>query len=202
MTGALIPFLAVWLILVVSPGPNFAVTAMAAMSGVAGAGLRTAAGVVSGIATWAIAGMVGLAVVMARAPALLGALRVAGALYLLSFAIRIAWRLTRPGARAAPPPGLGWRHGYATAIGNPATMVFFATAFLDLLPQDAGWSARAAVLAVTIAVPACWYALIGSFFGSAPVVALYRRMRPVFDGAIILVFIGLAIRVILPLFGA
>lgn len=195
----LAPFLAVWLVLVVSPGPNFAVTAMAALAGGRGAGLKTAAGVVCGIASWATAGIVGLAVIMAGAPALLGVLRIVGAAYLLAIAARIAWRLARP-SRSGALAGQGWGAGFATAISNPATMVFFATAFVDLLPPGAGWDARATMLAITIAVPACWYSLVGVSFGAAPVIALYRRARPAFDLALIVVFVGLAIRVTLPLF--
>jgi threonine/homoserine/homoserine lactone efflux protein len=80
---ALLAFLGVAVLVIVTPGPDTAVTIRAALVGGRRAGVMTASGVVTGQACWTLAASAGItALLVASEPAFL-ALKFAGAAYLV-----------------------------------------------------------------------------------------------------------------------
>lgn len=139
--GELLAFLGVAALVIVTPGPDTAVTIRSALAGGRRAGVMTALGVASGQACWTLAATVGItALLVASEPAFV-ALKLAGAAYLVWLGIgslRDALRRVphapqrrRPGrtsARAA------YRQGLLSDLGNPKMAAFFTS----LLPQFGG----------------------------------------------------------------
>jgi threonine/homoserine/homoserine lactone efflux protein len=125
-------FLAVSALVIVTPGPDTALTIRNALFGGRPGGLRTAAGVACGQALWTVAASAGLAALLtASRPAFL-ALRLAGAGYLVWLglgSLRAAWR-GRP-VHARQLRGTPFRQGLLSNLGNPKMAVFFTS----LLPQ-------------------------------------------------------------------
>jgi threonine/homoserine/homoserine lactone efflux protein len=138
-------FLGVSALVIMAPGQDTALTIRNTLVGGRRAGIATAAGVVSGLATWTVATSAGLAALIVTSQPLFLALRLAGAAYLvyLGFqALRAALFSTRKAAVSAPSGarpspvggGSGWGfylQGLLSNLGNPKIVVFF----LSLLPQ-------------------------------------------------------------------
>jgi threonine/homoserine/homoserine lactone efflux protein len=138
--GAVWAFVGVAALVIITPGPDTALTMRNALLGGRGAGVATAAGVVAGLAVWTVAASVGLAALLVASEPAFVALKLAGAAYLVLLGAQSlvhAWR-GRPaedGPRAGPRlgPRAAWRQGLLNDLGNPKIAVFFTT----LLPQFA-----------------------------------------------------------------
>ena len=137
----LLAFLGVAVLLIVTPGPDTAVTIRGTLLGGRRAGLLTAFGVVSGQACWTVAASAGLtAVLVASEPAFL-AVKLAGAAYLVWLgvhALRSAFRRTPPHIPDAPRLARAgaYRQGLISDLSNPKMAAFFTS----LLPQFGGRS--------------------------------------------------------------
>jgi threonine/homoserine/homoserine lactone efflux protein len=147
-------YLAVAVVLIVTPGPDTALTIRNALLGGRRAGLSSALGVSSGQAVWALATSVGLAALLAASEPVFVALKLAGAAYLVFLGLHSLWAAVR--RRSYPPPdgaqpggGLvpraAYRQGVLSNLANPKMAVFFTS----LLPQfTSGGPAFAGLLAL------------------------------------------------------
>ena len=98
-------FLAVATVVIVTPGPDTALTIRNALFGGRRGGILTAAGVATGQATWAIAASTGVAALLrASAPAFL-AIKLAGAAYLVYLGMHSLVRALRGREDAQSPEG-------------------------------------------------------------------------------------------------
>jgi threonine/homoserine/homoserine lactone efflux protein len=138
----LLAFLGVAVLVIVTPGPDTAVTIRAALMGGRRAGMLTALGVVSGQACWTVAASAGLtAVLVASEPAFL-VVKYAGAAYLVLLGVHALRSALRRETAAAPgaPPRLAragaYRQGLISDLSNPKMAAFFTS----LLPQFGGTS--------------------------------------------------------------
>jgi threonine/homoserine/homoserine lactone efflux protein len=141
VNGALPAFVALAVVVIVTPGPDTALTIRNTISGGRRAGLGTAAGVSSGLTIWTLATAAGVsALLVASEPAFL-ALKYAGAAYLVFLGLQtLVGALVRrphdatPLFRRAPlTPTAALRQGLLNDLANPKIAVFFSS----LLPQFA-----------------------------------------------------------------
>jgi threonine/homoserine/homoserine lactone efflux protein len=147
VTSLFLAFIAISLLLAVTPGPDMAlVTRNALAHGPRGVFLTTA-GIAVALVIWVTASAVGVAAVLKASTTLFYALKLIGGLYLAYLGIR-AWLASREkpgdllaGAKAAPAGSI-FRQGLISAGTNPKLGVFFVTflpQFVDphqqLLPQ-------------------------------------------------------------------
>jgi threonine/homoserine/homoserine lactone efflux protein len=200
----LLPLFGVWLIVVVSPGPDFLVTVHQATTRSRRHGILTGLGVCSGLVIWSAGSMVGLSVLFARLSWLYDIVRYAGAAYLLYLGVRTLWstRGRRPAADPAPAPAPGglvraWWTGFLTDVGNPKAAAFFGSLFGALLPAGTGPAARIAVVAGIVGLATVWYVLVAVLFGLGPVARVYRRARRWIDRVVAAVLIALGGRLAL-----
>ena len=131
----LLAFLAVAVVVIVTPGQDTALTVRNTLAGGRRAGVRTAIGVATGQAVWALAASAGVtALLVASEPAFL-ALKLAGAAYLVYLgaqALLAAVRRRAPVHEAHAAAGTHeLRQGLLSNLGNPKMAVFFSS----LLPQ-------------------------------------------------------------------
>ncbi|SDY81838.1 Threonine/homoserine/homoserine lactone efflux protein [Micromonospora pattaloongensis] len=199
---ALLPLLGVWVLAIISPGPDFVVTVQYASARSRRHGVAVGLGVSCAILVWAVGSLLGLAVLFARVSWLYDVVRLAGAAYLLYLGVRTLWS-TRGAAPAADPgparaggrPGglvRAWRVGFLTNIGNPKAAVFFGSLFSALLPVDAGVGLRAAAVALMVAVAVVWFTVVATVFGLDPVARAYARTRRWIDRVMGAVLVALA----------
>jgi len=137
-----VAFLAVSLVVIVTPGQDTALTIRNSVLGGRRGGLATALGVATGQVGWAVATSLGLAAVLLAWQPGFVALRLAGAAYLVYLgltALRAAVTGQAavdgtPAAGGQPVPARGaYRQGVLSNLGNPKMAVFFTS----LLPQFA-----------------------------------------------------------------
>ena len=128
----MLAFLAVALVVILSPGPDFALTVQAAVARGRASGLATAGGIVSGQLVWGVATAAGLAALLVASRPVFDALRLAGAAYLAWLGLQ-ALRSARQADEHARPlrRGAGFRQGFLSNASNPKMAVFFTS----LLPQ-------------------------------------------------------------------
>lgn len=189
-----LPLLVAWTVAVIAPGPDFLAVLRASTSGSRRRGLFAAAGVVTGMACWAMAALAGVSALLARYQQLYVIARLAGAAFLIVYGLttlRGAWRRA-PEASEAPvapaagsvSPGLGWRSwrlGLFTNLANPKALVFFGALFASLLPADAGMAGRVEALVAMLAIGFAWFIVV-AVLASVPVaVAGYHRARRIID---------------------
>lgn len=127
-------FLGVLLVVVCTPGPDFAVLLRHALAGPR-RGVRAAAGILTGLSVHTAAAALGLSALLAARPDVLTAIRIAGAAYLAWLGVQaLRAALTRSpvastyrSARSAHP----YVDGLASNLLNPKAPLFF----LGLIPQ-------------------------------------------------------------------
>jgi threonine/homoserine/homoserine lactone efflux protein len=135
----LVAFLGVAVLVIVTPGPDTALTIRNTLLGGRPAGIATALGVVSGQAVWALATSVGLVALLLASEPAFAAVRIAGAAYLIYLGVQALVAAFRPGGNGrieiGPPRDLprrvAARQGLISNLGNPKMAAFFPS----LLPQ-------------------------------------------------------------------
>jgi threonine/homoserine/homoserine lactone efflux protein len=133
----IVAFLGVAVLVIVTPGPDTAMTIRGTLLGGRRAGLLTACGVISGQACWTVAASAGVtALLVASEPAFM-ALKLVGAAYLVYLggqALLAAIRGTTHEIKATGGRLDGrtaYRQGLISDLGNPKMAAFFTS----LLPQ-------------------------------------------------------------------
>jgi len=189
----------VQLIAVISPGPSFLITVRTAAARSSLDGVKVALGLGAGAVTWAAAALLGLNLVFQQFPWLYFAMKLGGALYLLWLAFQMLRHAAEPlkldGAVEASEHGHFLR-GYLTQVSNPKVVVFFASIFMSMLPNDMpGWMS-VALLAVVGCNDFTWYSIVALFFGSPPVRSFYLGAKAWIDRAIGLCLGGLGLRLL------
>jgi threonine/homoserine/homoserine lactone efflux protein len=172
--GSFVLFAAV---LVLVPGPDFAVVARNALTAGRRRGAWAAAGVASSNAVQGALAVIGLGALIVAAQPVFTAVKWAGVAYLLWLgvqALRSAWRGRYPEQAAGGPGGAaalaGWRQGFLSNITNPKVLVFYLAVLPQFLPAGAPvW--QLAALGLTHAVIGLGYSLL--------VVAGLHRVRAV-----------------------
>jgi threonine/homoserine/homoserine lactone efflux protein len=132
-------FVALAIVVIVTPGPDTALTIRNALVGGRPAGVATAVGVALGQATWSLATSVGIAALLVAAEPAFAALKLAGAAYLIYLGGQSLWSAFR--GRPSHPRIDGsvghlrattaLRQGVLSNLSNPKMAVFFPS----LLPQ-------------------------------------------------------------------
>ena len=143
MPGELVAFLGLAVLVIVTPGPDTALTIRNTLLGGRRAGIATALGVVTGQAVWAVTTSAGVVALLLASEPAFAAVRLAGAAYLVFLGVQTLLAALRPGrwrdsaATLGPQPSLApavaVRQGLASNLGNPKMAAFFPS----LLPQFA-----------------------------------------------------------------
>ncbi|WP_225769284.1 LysE family translocator [Inquilinus sp. Marseille-Q2685] len=207
LAGSILAFLGVSALVIVTPGPDTAVTVRNALLGGRAGGIFTALGVSVGQAVWAFATSLGIVALLVASEPLFLAMKYAGAAYLVWLglhALRAAWRPGEGGedaAAAARPArrlgrGAAFRQGLVSDLGNPKMAVFFAS----LLPQfvPAGQPAFTAFLALGLVfslMTFAWLAAYAVAVAKAGDVLRRPRIRRAIEGVTGALLIALGLRI-------
>lgn len=177
----MIGFLVVAVIVIVAPGPDFALTVRNSVT--RKRGLATAFGVAAGLLIWALAATAGVAAVLVASRPAFEALRFAGAAYLVWLGLRML--VTRGSIERTVRPGSPFRQGLLNNLTNPKMPVFFTS----LLPQfGTSVAALAAHGLAFAALTLVWLSFVARAAGALRVPAV-RRVIDVVAG-VVLVALG------------
>jgi threonine/homoserine/homoserine lactone efflux protein len=187
--ATLLPVAALWAFAVVSPGPNFLITARLAIAQSRRAGLQAVTGIALGTVCWAAAGCFGIRSLFMLAPWLYVLIKLAGALYLLCVGSQLLWnswgrrsdlplRLAAGRSRVSP-----LSLGLLTTLANPRSAVSVASIFATAMPSRPSLVLSFWVMMVMVAMSACWYAFIACLFAVPYLAEGYQRFRRWIDRA-------------------
>jgi len=132
-------FLAIAAIVIVTPGPDTALTIRNTLLGSRRTGFFTAMGVSTGQAIWALATSLGVAALLAASEPAFTALKLFGAAFLIYLGAQSLLAAIRGTERphvhrgAVLAPSVAFRQGVVSNLGNPKMAAFFPS----LLPQFA-----------------------------------------------------------------
>ena len=195
-------FIALAVVIIVTPGPDTALTIRNTLIGGRPAGIATAVGVALGQATWSVATSAGVSALIAAAEPAFIALKLAGAAYLIFLGAQSLWSaLRREAERSHPvaerrPRGSALRQGVISNLTNPKMAVFFPS----LLPQFVSPGAASFAVLLALGLLFCCMTLIwlaGYAFAVARAGDVLRRsrVRRAIEGATGAVLVAFGVRV-------
>jgi threonine/homoserine/homoserine lactone efflux protein len=195
-------FVVVATIVIVTPGPDTALTIRNTLAGGRRSGVFTAIGVSLGQAAWAVATSLGIATLLAASEPAFRAVKLIGAAYLIFLglqslygALRRTGGVDRTVRRTRLEPRVALRQGVISNLTNPKMAAFFPA----LLPQfvPAGDAAFPALLALGLLFALMTVAWLTAYsFAVARVGAVLRRpaIRRFLDAAFGVVLVALGLR--------
>jgi threonine/homoserine/homoserine lactone efflux protein len=192
----------VYLIALISPGPNFFMIAQLSLAGRRGLGAASALGVGTGSTIWASLAMLGFATVLQRIDWLYNGIRIAGAIYLVWFGIKLVWASTKSGetivvnVETQPANDRGahfraWRTGMLTCLTNPKSCAFWTSIFATLFPAHPPLWFYGVALAMIGMMSVGWYGSVALMFATERTQRGYRRLRRPIDGVCGALLVGL-----------
>jgi threonine/homoserine/homoserine lactone efflux protein len=163
-----VAFVVTCVLIVVAPGPSFAVMVNQSLRNGRLGGLAAVLGNASGLVFWASASVFGLTALIRTSEFAFLALKVVGAAYLCWLGLRT---LVRSRATAADDPVVmrtgggarltAFRTGMVTNLANPKAAVLYLALLPQFLPAGGATLADTAVLAaVQMAISVSWYTLV------------------------------------------
>jgi threonine/homoserine/homoserine lactone efflux protein len=195
-------FLAVAVVVIVTPGPDTALTIRNTLLGDRRAGIFTALGVVTGQAIWAVATAIGIsALLVASEPAFM-AVKLLGAAYLIFLgaqallaAVRRRPRVGIDGPRRHVRAAIAYRQGLISNLGNPKMAAFFPA----LLPQFApgGGASFPALLALGLLFGSLTLVWLTSYAAAVAKAGDFLRrpsIRRIFEAVTGAVLVALGVR--------
>ena len=198
-------FLAVGVLVIVTPGQDTALTIRNTLLGRRGAGVATAAGVATGQLCWTVATSAGLAALLTASQPVFTGLRLLGASYLVFLGLQALWaafgRGAGHGALVTVNRGerlarmTAYRQGLLSNLGNPKMVVFFSSLLPQFVSPGPMTFARLLLLGVTFcSMTFVWlsaYAVLVARLGD---VLRRDRIRRALEGVTGLVLVGLGLR--------
>jgi len=204
MSGYL-AFLGISLVVIMTPGPDTALTVRNTLLGGARGGVFTAIGVAAGQVLWASAASAGVVGLLVASAPVFAALKLAGAAYLIVIGVQTLWSAFQSGSAAvrAPRDGTGprlrptraLRQGLVNDLANPKMAAFFASLFPQFVPEGSASFAALMMLGMTFScMTLAW--LVAYAFAVAKAGDLLRRscIRRVIEGVTGAVLIAFGLR--------
>ena len=196
---AIFTFLSVFTFAIVSPGPNFILVTNTALGQSRRAGLLTALGVATGSGLFALAGLVGLLVLVHSIPYFALITRFVGGGYLawIGFDMLSHCRSTKTPAAATtaprePSPLASYRIGLLTNLTNPKAWAFYLSLFALLMNPDFPLWGKVVLNIAMFVISFAWYAIVAVLISSRRFQPVFLGMQPVIQGTlgVLLVVLG------------
>ena len=161
----------------------------------------------AGIALYAVAVVLGLAVLIQSSIFLMTLLQISGALFLLFLGFRMFTQgvtSLREGdaetvSETATTDGLTmthWQHalnGFLIVFLNPKVVIFFVAIFSQFLTADQSLLTQLTAAGLAGIIDAAWYALVAVFVSNVRFARVLNRATPLIDSVFGLLFMGFAV---------
>lgn len=191
----------IWIIAVITPGPNFFITVHTAIGETRRLSFFTVFGIVAGTLVWAISGYLGVTIIFKTVPVLYYSLKIIGGMYLIYIGIALLIRKKEnrtPRQNKKPLSAINcFRLGLFTNLLNPKTAAFMTSLFAATIPLNG--SVKLGILCVVLicSISALWYSLVVIIFSlnwsKRAYVSYQRSIERVAGGIFILFGIKLAV---------
>jgi threonine/homoserine/homoserine lactone efflux protein len=206
MDASFLAFLGISAAVIVTPGPDTALTVRNTLLGGRHGGILTAVGVSAGQVVWSVGTCLGLLALLLTSEPVFHALKLLGAAYLAYLGVQSL----RAGFRDGPPGGaeperdararLGglaaFRQGLLNNLANPKMAVFFASVLPQFAPPGHGMLSILVLFGVVFSVLTfLWLTLYAVVIARAGEFVRGSRVRRAIDGTAGMALIGLGISV-------
>lgn len=204
---AFLAFVGVSIVVIVTPGPDTAITIRNTLLGGRVGGIFTAAGIATGQMIWALATSAGVVALLVASEPLFLAVKYAGAAYLVFLGLQALKAAIHPSAgapgrgvaRAASrarrlTPAAAFAQGVVSDLGNPKMAVFFASLLPQFVPGGiATFGALMALGAIFAVMTFSWLALYAAVIAKAGDFLRRAAIRRAIEGitGTVLVVLGL-----------
>ena len=190
-------------LLIMSPGPDFAVVLRNGLGGGRRSASAAGAGVASGLVLWSVAVATGLGALLAASATVYTAIKLAGVGYLLYLGIsslRAAPRggSHRPDVDSGPAERSSmvrsYRQGLLSNALNPKVAVTFLALMPQFLPRHPDGAQLLVLCLVTLAIGGVWFQVVATIIGGFRRVFARERVRRALDAATGAVLVAFGIR--------
>ena len=204
--SSLLTLLAVHLLALATPGPDFLLVSRVAISTSRRAALLAAAGIALGVMAWAALALAGLHLLFAQIAWLQGAIKIAGGAYLVYLGARMLQASLQQAplgdnGGASAPVAVGdaaaFRSGLLTNLANPKAAIYFGSIFATFLSGSTSAAAKAAMFALVSLESLGWFALVATLFSLPAPRRLYLRAQRWIDGVAGTAFALFGLRLVL-----
>lgn len=195
MDARLLAYFAVSTLLIVTPGPDTALVVRNALRSGPRAASLTALGVAAGSAVWALASILGLAVILEASLVAFTILKLAGAAYLAYLGLRsLLGRGTAHGPAARTPHRTAFAQGLVNNLLNPKAAVIFVAVMPQFIEAGDPPARFVVMLAGYEAIMLVWLNAYAVVLGHAGRTAAAGRLRRAFDRGVGVVLVALGVR--------
>ncbi|MCG8688061.1 MAG: LysE family transporter [Desulfobacterales bacterium] len=192
----------IWALAVITPGPNFFITAQTTVNHSRFAGFFIVLGTCTGTMIWSLAGFFGIASLFIMAPWLYITLKIAGGSYIFYLGIMMIINSFKPSTnpdtftKISQSRFLNWRKGLVTNLSNPKTAMFVTSLFASVLPKEPTIGLGVLVLSLMVMISFVWYSFIVIIFSSNGFRYYYNRMQKWLEGFAGIIFMGFGAKLI------
>jgi len=198
--------LSIFTLAIVSPGPNFIMVVNTALSDSRRAGLYIALGVATGSGLFALAGMLGLILVINSLPYFAIFAPLVGGVYLVWLGYKMIRSKRRDPSSAVFVPAVAtdilhpvaaYRVGLLTNLANPKAWAFYLSLFtLVIIPETPFW-AKALLNLFMFIISFAWYATVALLITDIRIRPLFLRVQHLVQALLGILLIGLGGRLFL-----
>ncbi|WP_296257298.1 MULTISPECIES: LysE family translocator [unclassified Pseudomonas] len=189
--------ISVYMISLISPGPNFIVVTRTSMAVSRKAGLFAGLGLACASLSWAILAMAGVALLIAHFQWLQRALEWAGAAYLIWLGIKMIAGAKQPlrlTGTAEPTWQGAMRRAYVVSMTSPKSLAFFGGVFAVVIPAHAPLWFLLVVGGLCFVLSALWYCGVALCFSNRRIASGFLRFKAPIErgmGSVLIVLGGL-----------
>jgi RhtB (resistance to homoserine/threonine) family protein len=192
--------IAIYWLVMVSPGPNFVLITHTSMVASRVHGLAAAWGITIGGAIWIVAALAGISVLLQAFPLAANVIQTLGGLYLIHLGIR-NWRnakiaLAERRVVIRNSVGSTLAQGILTNLSNPKTVAFYSSIFAVFATPSAPTWVKVAIVGGIISSAFVWYSAMALFFSTAHAKRIYNRAKAPIDRVCGVIMGGLGIRLL------
>jgi len=200
-------FLLISAVVIVTPGPDTALTVRNTLLRGRRAGIATAFGVSTGQMIWALATSIGIVAVLLASEVVFNVVRLIGAAYLVWLGVQTLYGAfarndgPTPGTANAAgdrrrPALAAFRQGLISDLSNPKMAAFFASVLPQFAPEGQGMLSTLLLLGFVFAAMTCtWLSLYAIVIASAGDAFRRSKARRVLEAAMGAALIGFGARV-------
>ncbi|MGL4712169.1 MAG: LysE family translocator [Shewanella sp.] len=183
-----------------SPGPSLTMVVRHTLGGGRRRGIVCAWAHSIGIGIYALVTLLGLAVVLKKAPLVFNGIAILGALYLAWMGVQAlrsnGGMQAKLAAGEATDTLTAARDGIAISLFNPKIMLFFLALFSQFVMVADSMTAKALIVFTPLLVDGLWYTLIALLLSHSSVLPKLRAKAGLIDKVSGVVLILLAVRVV------
>ncbi len=203
LISILLSVISIWGIAVMTPGPNFFITAQTTVTHSRLAGFYVVLGICTGTILWSITGFFGISYLFITAPWLYLTLKVLGGSYIIYLGILLITNSDKSSAKSNSIPENSqsyfayWQKGLLTNLSNPKTAMFITSLFVSVLPKDPTIFIGIVVVMLMATISMVWYLCVVLIFSSKRFNSAYGAMQKWITRFVGVVFIGFGAKLIL-----